>query len=338
MDIFSNYTGIIKKALDHNDLSKSMNESYGLGHPTSRYELRTFNDEKSNLTLSSRNDLDSVALKMGVTPILNQKIGHHPDFSHLKHTTNTEKHYIVSAFIDIRKSTNLYKRYDEETIYMITNTIQLAAIAACSIFGGFIQRIQGDGIFVYFGKKGLDKSKANEHALTAVSLFTYFMKNDLKKIFEEKGIETIHTTIGVDFGDDDKVLWAMAGINDTSEIATYSLHTNLASKMQGYARANQIVTGQYVKDKALLDSELYEVVPEKRYIFENPSKSFYYTQYIFNWLKYLKSLNYIATSSTGQLIFKPQDNSLTTFGVSISNGYDSLKETASLSKPYYGVF
>jgi hypothetical protein len=40
---------------------------------------------------------------------------------------------------------------------------------------------------------------------------------------------------------------------------------------------------------------------EKRYIFEIPEKSFRYTQYTFNWYKYLKALPFVKTSSDGKL-------------------------------------
>ena len=265
---------------------------------------------------------------MGVIPIQNQKVGQHPDFIHLKGTNNTEKHYILSAFIDVRKSTSLFKRYNEETVYMITNTVQLAAIAVCSLFGGFIHRLQGDGVFVYFGRKGLSEKKATEHALTALGLFTYFVKNDLQHIFESRGIETIHTTIGADLGFDKDVLWAMAGIENMSEITTYSLHTSLASKMQGSAKANQIVIGDNIKNIIGLENDLFEVVKEKRYIFQNPEKRFYYTQYIFKWMKFLKGLDYMVTSNTGKMQIKPQ------LTVPVGINTNSLGQTANVNKPY----
>lgn len=330
MNIFSNYKNIIEKALDRNDLSKAMNESQGLGYPNYSYEMKTFSNDKTELSLSSLNDLQNLTSKLDVIPIQNQQVGHHPDFRHLKGTNNTEKHYILSVFIDVRKSTNLFKRYNEETIYMITNTVQLAAIAVCSVFGGFIHRLQGDGVFIYFGRKGLSEKKATEHALIALSLFTYFIKTDLKKIFEDREIETIHTTIGADLGFDKDVLWAMAGVDNMSEVTTYSLHTSLASKMQGFAKANQIILGDNVKDIIELDSDLFEIVPDKRYIFENQSKNFYYTQYIFKWMKYLKGLNYIATSNTGKIELIPQVSS----SIGIINS-DSIKKIASANKPYY---
>lgn len=335
MEPFFEYQNIIEKALNRNEIRKSVNLSEnraysGLNGPASalgKYTISDFVSNRSQLSLST--DLVAIANKMGAIPLLNQVIGHHPHFSYLKGTTNTEKHYIISAFIDIKGSTNLFRKYDEETNMIITNTIQLAAISVCQLFGGFIQRIQGDGLFVYFGGKNVDRSKSTQHCLTALSLFSYFVKNDLKRAFEQHGIEKIFTKIGIDFGDNDKVLWGVAGKESTSEIATYSLHTSLAAKMQAFAGSNEIVVGQNVKDKANFDATLYNVVEEKRYIFSDPDNGFYYTQYVFDWLKYLKSSQYIATSVTGDITIKPQ--------IATIPNIASLKEATGENRPYAEV-
>jgi class 3 adenylate cyclase len=231
----------------------------------------------------------------------------------LKGTDDIQYHYIVSVFIDIQGSTNLHKKYDLEDIYRITNTIQSAAIHTCIAMGGHIQRLQGDGVFAYFGGKTVDKNRAVELAVTACSMFTYFVKNDLKDVFLEDGIEDINTRIGIDFGDDNDVQWANFGLMEISELTTNSLHTSLASKMQGYASRNGIVVGQNIKDRLNIDETIYDLVRnskgevEKRYIFEIPDKNFRYTQFEFNWYKYLKSLPSVRNGSDGKLYILSSD-------------------------------
>lgn len=235
------------------------------------------------------------------------KIGQHPDFIHLKGTEDFEYHYIVSVFIDIQGSTNLHKKYDLEEIYRITNTVQTAAIHTCLALGGHIQRLQGDGVFAYFGGKSIERKRAVELAITACGMFTYFVQEDLKNVFEEDGIEDINTRIGIDYGGDKDVLWANFGLMDVSELTTNSLHTSLASKMQAWATRNGIVVGQNVKDLLQIDEAIFDLVRDsnglvkKRYIFEIPDKGFRYTQYSFDWFKYLKSLPYIKSGNDGQL-------------------------------------
>lgn len=251
-----------------------------------------------------------------LTPLINhidkvsfedRRLGEHPDFKHLKNTRSRENHYITSAFIDIKNSTGLFRHYSPEAVMVITNTIQRAAIHTCVIFGGYIQRLQGDGVFVYFGGKNIGKKESSINALIATSLFTYFVKNDLKVLLEEQGIDEIFTRTGVDFGDDDKVVWAVAGIGECSEITTYSLHTSLASKMQAIANANGIVVGGNVKNTSVLDNKLFDWVKDsngqikQRYIFEDRKNGFYYPSYDFNWYQFLKELPFIKVEQNGQL-------------------------------------
>ena len=269
------------------------------------------------------------------------KIGLHPDFKNLKGTDETVRHYIVSVFIDIQGSTNLFKEYELEDVFRITNTIQSAAIHTCLAIGGHIQRLQGDGVFAYFGGKTIEKKRAVEMAVTACSMITYFVKNDLKNIFLEDGIEDIKTRIGIDFGDDNSVMWANFGLMDVSELTTLSLHTSLASKMQAYAKPNGIVVGQFAKDLLQLDEDLFDLVRnskgeiEKRYIFENEKKNFRYTQYAFDWYKYLKSLPFVESDSDGNLfIVKAPAKDTHSSIVFPKKDYAALTQLASPNKPW----
>ncbi len=143
-------------------------------------------------------------------------------------------------------------------------------------------------------------------------MFTYFVKNDLRKLFEREGIEDINTRIGIDFGDDNQVLWSVAGIGDCSEITTYSLHTSLASKMLRIANTNGIVVGDNVRNYSQIDENYFDWVRDSngdiktRYIFEDKDNSIYYKALEFNWLKYLKTLPFISQNALGELLFEPE--------------------------------
>lgn len=332
MKFYDSYSAIIKNAVKQRHLSKSMQESYdgydGQHYIGSAPQTKLFSEARK-ISEQPAVSLQPLSGLMKVTPNTNGIVGVHPDFAHIKGTDQTEYHHITSLFIDIKGSTNLHKSYDLETIYTITNTIQSAAIHTCLVFGGHIQRLQGDGVFVYFGGKAMEKKRSIELAITAASFFSYFVKNDLKNVFEEDGIEDIYTRIGIDFGDDEKVMWASFGLGKCCELTTLSLHTSLAPKMQTYAIANGIVVGQNVKDKLMLREEFFSLVTDakgevtKRYIFEDRANNFYYTQYRFDWYKYLKTLPFIKVAANGELYF--QENTLG------GNGrQDLLKNTAAL--------
>ncbi|WP_169712809.1 adenylate/guanylate cyclase domain-containing protein [Algoriphagus faecimaris] len=279
--------------------------------------------------------LAEFANELGLSPNFEQVLGLHPDFSHLKHSESLEEHYIVSMFVDIKGSTNLFKKYEPQTVWGITNTIQRAAIHTCLIFGGYVHRLQGDGLFVYFGGKGISTSSAVNKALQFSSVFTYFVKEDLKKLFDEKGIEKIDTRIGIDLGYDRDVVWGMAGIGEISEVTTCSLHTSLASKMQGSATSNGIVVGYNILKESPNLTEYYTTVCARtrkendRYIFRIPEEGFNYTQYDFAWEKFLKKQDFIATDMFGNLQLK--NKTVVIPNRAISN----LAPIAVKSKPYF---
>lgn len=314
MKLYDNYIENIKNVISREKALK--NRSYepfekGIScFDGSRASSSSINERKL-FSLSPLNSLEPLMQSVGKINVLEQKLGEHPDFKHLKKTNGSEHHYITSAFVDIKNSTGLFKNYSPTVVMEITNTIQRAAIHTCVIFGGYIQRLQGDGVFVYFGGKGVQKKDSTINALNATSFFTYFVKNDLKRVFEEEGIEDIYTRIGIDFGDDDKVLWSVAGMGECSEVTTYSLHTSLASKMQGLANANGIVVGDYVKNVSQVDGAYFDWVKDskgeikKRYIFEDKDNKFYYKALDFNWYSYLKSMPFIYQDSNGELLYRP---------------------------------
>jgi class 3 adenylate cyclase len=313
MNIFDSYSQRVRNAFQQERLSKGMTDDLSnFNGDDSKYETRRMN---KSMALGLQPESSLLKLRdvvQGYDPDQAQ-IGLHPDFKYLKGTDNKEYHYITSVFIDIKGSTNLNDKYELETIYNITNTIQSAAIHVCLLFGGHIQRLQGDGVFVYFGGKSVTKPESAKQAVTATSMFTYFVKNDLQQIFEEEGVENISTRIGIDFGDDRDVLWGNFGVGQCIELTTLSLHTSLAPKMQSHAGKNGIVVGQNVKDQLMIDETYFDYVRNskgeitERYIYIGRKKNIYYTQYKFNWFDYLKSLPYISVDSEGNLFVLPKE-------------------------------
>jgi class 3 adenylate cyclase len=267
-----------------------------------------------------------------------EKLGSHPSFLHLKNEEKTENHYIVSMFIDIKNSTGLFKKYDPIVVANICRTIQLAAIHTCWYFDAYIHRLQGDGLMVYFGGKQIDKNKAVENALMASSFISYFVKNDLKNLFEEQGLNRIYTRIGIDFGDADVTLWHSAGIGECSEITTTSLHTSLACKMQSQAESNGIVVGDNIISFKPNSNSLFSYKSyndngiEKQFIYEIPEENFRYKQHAFNWERYLKNHPSIDEDNDGSLTFK---GSLVVSSSHIHNNLHHLQKNVSDYKPSF---
>lgn len=334
MSIYTSYYKTIESAMTGHKASRSVNESFGASGDVLRKAVN-FSASEETSSDSLLPELRDLANELGITPNFNQRLGAHPDFEHLKGSNATENHYIVSMFIDIKGSTNLFKKYDGETVMNISNTIQRAAIHTCLVFGGYIHRLQGDGLFVYFGGKNVGSKLAAERALQAAAMFSYFVKHDLKNLFDEQGIERIYTRIGIDLGNDEDVVWGSAGMGDISEITTCSLHTSLAPKMQAYAESNGIVIGDKVKTAVETAQPFFTAVCKRtndendRYIFRIPEKGFYYTQYDFNWFSFLKQQDFIATDLNGNLSLKSKKSV-----VYNNRNIQNLTPIAEINKPY----
>lgn len=332
MKIYNDYLSTIADAMKNGRSTRSF-----LGELHEHDAIRkSFNYDDLNRRIP-RNQLQpglqEFAKEIGLSANFEQKLGLHPDFAHLKTLNATENHYIVSMFLDVKGSTNLFRKYTPGTVLVVTNTIQRAAIHTCLILGGYVHRLQGDGLFIYFGGKSMSINVAIDRALIFAGIFTYFVKTDLRKLFDEQGIEAIFTRIGIDLGYEDDVIWSLAGIGEISEVTTCSLHTSLASKMQGSAQSNGIVVGDHMVKEAAKFDEFFSPVCKRtgdendRYIYTIPEQKFYYTQHDFLWLPFLKKQPFIVTDLSGDIHLKKRP------AASVSSS--TLSSLASGNKPYF---
>ena len=335
--LYKNYVDDIAHYLKQDKkgtLTKGHNYSHFDGNSSSTPTMLWLNETKNQANFRSLSALSSVT---GLQTRYEEKLGSHPSFSHLKVSNKSEYHYIVSMFIDVSNSTGLFKKYDPDVVANICRTIQLAAIHTCWYFDGYIQRLQGDGLMVYFGGKGISKQTAVENALMASSFVSYFVKNDLKNLFEEQGVNRINTRIGVDFGDTNDTLWHNAGIGECSEVTTTSLHTSLSCKMQSQAESNGVVVGDNILSYQLSNKEYFTYKKynkngsELPYVFEIPDENFRYKQHDFNWEKYLKNHKSVEEDADGNLSFK--GNSVLP-NPNIQQNIEYLEQNAANYKPY----
>ncbi len=289
---------------------------------------------KNEANFRSLSALDSIT---GIPRKYEEKLGAHPSFQHLKNTETGEYHYIVSMFIDVKNSTGLFKKYSPDIVAGICRLIQNAAIHTCWHFDGYIHRLQGDGLMVYFGGKGILKQTAVENALLAGAFINYFVKNDLKDLFEQKGVSRIYTRIGIDFGNDDATLWHNTGIGDCSEVTTTSLHTSLSCKMQAQAESNGIIVGDNILPFRPHHQDYFKYKKyktngeEKDYVYEISAEGFKYKQYDFNWERYLKNHPKIQDDGNGGLLLP---NTVRP-NIHIQNNISELERNATGYKPYF---
>ncbi|MDP1814028.1 MAG: adenylate/guanylate cyclase domain-containing protein [Leadbetterella sp.] len=307
--LYKNYADDIAHYL-RQDKTKSLKKAFSFerssenlsSHPKMQF-VDKIKNEANFISLSALNTITGQNTKY------DEKLGAHPSFSHLKNTNGSEYHYIASMFVDVRNSTGLFKKYDPDVVANICRTIQLATIHTCWYFDGYIHRLQGDGLMVYFGSKNTTKQKAVDNALMAASFISYFVKNDLKNLFEEQGVNRIYTRIGLDFGDNKDTLWHNAGLGECSEVTTTSLHTSLACKMQAQAESNGVMVGDNILPFKSDSNEFFTYKKYKKngseqpYVYEIPDENFRYKQHDFNWEKFLKKHPQIQEDENGDLTF-----------------------------------
>ncbi len=265
---------------------------------------------RNSLSLSKAEDTRLFESLAPLSTITGKKVnyhlrpGAHPDFP-ITDDQDFENHYIISVFIDVKRSTGLFKKYNPVTVANTINTIQRAAVHTIWYHDGYVQRYHGDGLFAYFGGKSISIETAVKQALSATSFISYFMKSDLKNLFNEQGIENINTRIGIDTGDAKDILWYKAGMGECSEVTTCSIHTSLAAHMQGEAKSNGIVVGDNIKKISSVSNEIFDYVRDDAgrvsYAFEIPDESLYYNQWHFEWEKYIKTLPNVGYDSSGNM-------------------------------------
>lgn len=324
MSIFNPYIELIKKAVDNDP--KRLNKLYGRYDDESLYDLSHISNLRNSLpSITGLNE--SVQFMKGIgAPISSSlpRLGSHPDFEYLRGTTDTENHWIISGFVDVKKSTQLFNQFSKATVALITEGIVKASIFAVNFCEGYVHRVQGDGLMVYFGGKNKDKAKATKNALKAFSIISYFVKNDLKDYFEVNGIKDIYTRAGIDLGYNNQVLWMYSGLGNAGEVTTCSLHTSLAPKMQAKALSNGIVVGQHVVNQ-LTSEKYFKKKPQPIWDYEDGRT---YDHYDFNWEKYLVDNDIAVQDQYGKLL-------LDTHKPSIQKDATNLVPIATASKPYF---
>ena len=324
MGLFDPYKNVIQKAVE-NDLSNQYGSAQ-IGDPyaSQKDTIRELRAQLPGLDyfnkgMQATNGLEA-STGVGGFP----QLGHHPDFSYLKGTDGSEAHWIITGFIDVKGSTKLFNKFSKETVRLITESIIRASIFAVNDCKGYVQRIQGDGLMVYFGGKKIDKETAIEDALKSFGMIAHFVKNDLKQFFEEIGISNIHTRAALDLGHDNQVIWHYSGIGYAGEVTTCSLHTSLVPKMQGNAEDDGIMVGQNIVTNSgkgkyfVFKGEIWDSGTGQKYV-----------QYAFNWSKYLVDIGKALVNQEGQMFLV--DTTIPSTNLNSEN----LRPIANQSKPYY---
>jgi adenylate cyclase len=220
---------------------------------------------------SSRADSQVIAKSEGVLPSVDQehalqlpirkwfgkettrncgKIGPHPDFTHLGGTDTVIWHHVTTVFVDIANSTRLALKYPLPDARHIKNTILQVASETVRAMDGHVHRFMGDALMAYFGGQSQSKESSAMSAISCAAMLQLLMKEVVTPGLVRKGFDPmdIGFRIGLDFGDDEEVLWSSYGFSEVHEVTATSFHVDAAAKLQGMAG----------KDTARLGSNLVD--------------------------------------------------------------------------------
>lgn len=220
-------------------------------------------------------------------------LGTHPNFSDMK-LGDKRYQYCVSMFIDIKGSTNLSVNYNLEQVRMMKDAMLSLCIQTVTVFGGHVQRLQGDGLYVQFTDVNVHQNNMMVNSLNAASVLCQFVSTTLSDLFEQRGLKPLRIKVGIDFAEKPKCLWSHYGVYGCNELTATSLHVDLAAKLQARCSSNEIRIGQYIRQFLDLPSE-YLRIPKnsegKDDIYIKTSVN--YRQYIFDWQAYLLIFDFV---------------------------------------------
>lgn len=172
-------------------------------------------------------------------------IGAHPDFGYLDGTDETLNHYITTVFIDIMNSTRLSLRYDLGQVQKIKNTILRAASETVRALDGHVHRFMGDALMAYFGGVDQDKEGVCMAAINCAVMLRLLMNEAIVPSLQKQGIDPsdMGFRVGIDYGDDEEVLWSSYGYTDVSEVTATSFFVDAAAKLQSMASKDSTMLG-----------------------------------------------------------------------------------------------
>ena len=300
--IYSNYLDRITDILDKKPNLETFSIREGLEKADDIVVLRDSND--TTLVPTGQNLLPvlfgtPVGYKSAPT------IGTHPNLTDMKFGDKRYQ-YCTSMFIDIKGSTNLSVNYNLEQVRMMKDAILSVCIQTVTIFGGHVQRLQGDGLYVQFTDVNIHQNDMIINALNAATVLCQFISTTLADLFVKRNLKPLRIKVGIDFAEEEKCLWSHYGLPGCNELTATSLHVDLAAKLQSRCGSNEIRIGEHVKQFLDLPSD-YLSIPSTIDGKEEPfiKSSIGYRQYIFDWRAYLYIFDFVYKENNQLAIDKP---------------------------------
>ncbi|HHF2859972.1 TPA: adenylate/guanylate cyclase domain-containing protein [Vibrio diabolicus] len=177
-------------------------------------------------------------------------IGTHPDFLHLEYSDQLVHQYSCTMFVDIKGSTRLSLLYDLKDVFAFKNTVIQTCVEVVRAFDGSVHRLMGDAVMSFFGRNNKSKEDAIADAINCAATLRVMLEKGIKPWMSANNFDDkdFGFRLGLDFGDDDEVLWGNFGYSTVGEVSATGLPVDMASKLQGLAGKNNTMLGQGLLD------------------------------------------------------------------------------------------
>ena len=300
--VYNNYINRITDILDKKAILRSFSANESIEKGIGSEPIRDANDTSLQPTVEKQ--LPTLfGLPVGYKSV--PTIGTHPNFTNMKFGDKRNQ-YCVSMFIDIKGSTNLAVSYSLEQVRMMKDAILSLCIQTVTVFGGHVQRLQGDGLYVQFTDINIHQNDMIINAINSANVLCQFVSTTLANLFVQRNLKPLRIKVGIDFAEEEKCLWSHYGLPGCNELTATSLHVDLAAKLQSRCGSNEIRIGEFVKQFLDLPSD-YLSVPSTIDGKEEPfiKSSIGYRQYIFDWRAYLNIFDFVYKENNQLAINKP---------------------------------
>lgn len=262
------YADSQKQALTES-INKGLRREGNEGYGNVSLESSAF-DEMPVLFKDVKNEIRRTFSK---SETVNEVIGCHPDFEHLKGSQSLENGYAVTMFFDIAGSTKLGKTYSPDVVFDIKNTVIKYVIEIIQAFDGHVHRIMGDAVMAFFrSNEKASKNKEIDSGIDAINAGIYileFMEQVVRPELGDAQAEyPIGVRVGIDYAKEEDIVWGNYGTSGAFEVTATSYNVDVAAKLQQAAGTDRIMIGENLKTLLGLDNE-YLSVPFRNHKDEN---------------------------------------------------------------------
>jgi adenylate cyclase len=218
----------------------------------------------------------------------------HPDFHDLQIGQVGTREAAV-MFLDLRSFTARSFWDPPDQMIYVNVAVITELVESIQRHGGCVLGLRGDGVFACFDGKGQDHRIPAAFSVVAGAFALDAVQNALNHLLRADGIQPVQVRVGLDFG---RLDFVRMGSPMGSEVNVLGFAANFASKCEKIANSWEMVAGQSLA--ALLpadDVEIHEESPH-RYTRDGDTRSYHF--YDVSWIRYLKHVDGISETLSGQ--------------------------------------